>query len=146
ALVIGINAYLSNSLQGCVTDAKEMERFLKEKLHVPDSRLITLFDKQATGEAIPSTFRKHFIENENIRKGDVMIFYFAGHGTQEYAPEEWHIDGEIVECICPQDCDFDLQHGIPSVILNGLMRELADRKGDNITAIFDCCHSGAMTR
>ncbi|KAH9932499.1 uncharacterized protein B0H18DRAFT_952237 [Fomitopsis serialis] len=117
ALVIAINDYPTAPLQG-----------------------------DASRESILSTFRRHLIENDAINKGDGIIFFFAGHGTREYASEDWGLDGDIVECICPQDLNFTTVHGIPSTTLNGLFRELAHVKGDNITSIFDCCHSGTITR
>ncbi|TFY57466.1 hypothetical protein EVJ58_g7003 [Rhodofomes roseus] len=146
ALVIGINNYPIAPLNGCVADARAMANFLSNSLHVPASQMVTLFDEEASRENILSTFKQHFIENGAIAKGDGIVFFFAGHGTQEYAPDDWGLDGDIVECICPQDLDFVEVHGIPSTTLNGLFRELAHIKGDNITAIFDCCHSGKITR
>ncbi|KZT71635.1 hypothetical protein DAEQUDRAFT_736504 [Daedalea quercina L-15889] len=148
ALVIAINSYPTAPLNGCVADGQAMVEFLKTKLHVPTSQLATLFDEAASREAVLSTFRRHLSENDAINKGDGIIFFFAGHGTQEHAPDEedWGLDGDIVECICPQDLNWTSVHGIPSTTLNGLFRELASVKGDNITAIFDCCHSGKITR
>ncbi|KZT71646.1 hypothetical protein DAEQUDRAFT_90987 [Daedalea quercina L-15889] len=149
ALLIAIDKYSkAGPLTACVSDAKAMQVFLKTKLRVPESQIVTLFDEAAKREAILSTFRSHLTENVAIEEGDGIVFYFAGHGTREYAPksEDWGLDGDIVECISPQDLDWEAVHGIPSTTINGLFRELASVKGDNITAIFDCCHSGEISR
>lgn len=134
-MVVAINNYPTAPLRGCVADGQAMVDFVKEKLHVPASQIVTLFNEAASREAILSTFRKHFTDNEAIAKGDGIIFFYAGHGTQEYAPNDWGLDGEMVECICPQDLDWDTVHGIPSTTLNALFRELADHKGDNIVSL-----------
>ena len=164
-MVVAVDKYRTAPLRGCVADGYAMVDFAMENLHVPASQIVTLFDEAASREAILSTFREHFIENKAIAKGDGIVFFYAGHGTQEYAPKDWGLDEDKVECICPQDINWDTVHGIPSTTLNALFRELAHLKGDNIvsfraytrrpdgianatieTAIFDCCHSGQITR
>ena len=50
ALLIGIDYYLPNalphgsfpSLEGCVRDITEVERFLKSALHLPDTQIVKL--------------------------------------------------------------------------------------------------------
>ncbi|KAI0731624.1 caspase domain-containing protein [Fomitopsis betulina] len=147
AMIVAINNYPNMPLRGCVADGRAMVDFVKTKLHVPESQIVTLFDEAASREAILSTFKTHFTDNDAVAKGDGIVFFYAGHGTQEDAPDDWGLDGEIpVECICPQDLNWETVHAIPSTTLNALFRELAYAKGDNITAIFDCCHSGQITR
>ncbi|EPS97214.1 hypothetical protein FOMPIDRAFT_1082153, partial [Fomitopsis schrenkii] len=143
AMVVAINNYPTAPLRGCVADGHAMVDFMRTKLHVPESQIATLFDAAASREAIFSTFRKHFTENDAVAKGDGIVFYYAGHGTQEYVTG-W--DGKMVDCICPQDMNWNTVHGIPSTTLNLLFRELASVKGNNITVIFDCSHSGQQQR
>lgn len=137
-MVVAINKYSSAPLRGCVADGRAMVDFMREKLHVPASGIVTLFDEAASRAAILSMFRKHFTENEQIAKGDGMVFYYAGHGARAYAPEDWHLNGDQVECICPYDSDWSIVHGIPCTTLNALFRELAYHKGDNIVSFWVC--------
>ncbi|KZT05434.1 uncharacterized protein LAESUDRAFT_727079 [Laetiporus sulphureus 93-53] len=147
ALIIAIDDYKGRPLRGCVNDGEAMYQYLRTKLSVPSSNTLFLKNGQATAGAIERGFREHLIMNPRIQTDDLILFFFAGHGTSEYAhtdwPEEYRGD---MECICPQDMDFTAVHGIPSIKLNAWFAELASRKGQNVVAIFDCCHSGKMSR
>lgn len=136
ALVVAIDKYASvRSLKGCKKDARGIVDYMQNKLGARKPDIHTIYDEDASRENIISAFRTQLIDNEEIQSGDLMIFYFAGHGTSQYGPKEWEVqpEGEI-GCICPQDIDFKSVHGIPSFTLNALLRELADRKGNNIVS------------
>ncbi|KAI0929386.1 hypothetical protein AcV7_005253 [Taiwanofungus camphoratus] len=110
ALVIVIDDYPgTNRLQGCVNDGNAMVQFLRGRLFVPPQQIVTLFDRAATRRAILSTFRSHFIENENIQKGDAMVFFYGGHGSVEPVDASWLAERNKVETICPFDLDFKTQ-------------------------------------
>ncbi|KZT05440.1 uncharacterized protein LAESUDRAFT_655880 [Laetiporus sulphureus 93-53] len=133
ALVVAIDKYASvRSLKGCKNDARGIVDYMQNKLAARKSDIHTFYDENASRENILSAFRTQLIDNEEIKSGDLMIFYFAGHDTSQYAPKEWEVQpkGEI-ERICPQDIDFKSVHGIPSFTLNALLTELADKKGNN---------------
>lgn len=145
AMIVAINNYPNMPLRGCVADGRAMVDFVKTKLHVPESQIVTLFDEAASREAILSTFKTHFTDNDAVAKGDGIVFFYAGHGTQEDAPDDWGLDGEIpVECICPQDLNWETVHAIPSTTLNALFRELAYAKGDNIVSLLSVTRSSSM--
>ncbi|KAF8810874.1 hypothetical protein BYT27DRAFT_7090905, partial [Phlegmacium glaucopus] len=105
-----------------------------------------LRDAEATRKAILSAFEEHLINNREILENDSIIFYFAGHGSYE-APEENSLAGHNMETICPYDDRAgEGERGIPDRTIASLMKRLASIKGNNITAIFDSCHSGGMGR
>ncbi|KAJ7138033.1 hypothetical protein C8R44DRAFT_607727, partial [Mycena epipterygia] len=84
------------------------------------------------------------------REDNTLIFYYARHGSRVEAPDSWSPDDKI-ETLVPQDertkgLDGQVVHGIPDRTLNVLLSRLAAKKGNNITVIFDCCHSGGATR
>lgn len=147
ALLIGINKYIDKpripDLQGCVNDVKAMKGLL-ESLGVPNKHIFVLTDTQATRDRIIKTFQNELIDNEQITPGDTILFFFAGHGNRVRTPDEWGM-GEYTEIISPHDQGPKLE-GIPARTLNSLFRKLAAKRGNNVTAIFDCCHSGAVTR
>ena len=90
-MVVAINNYPTAPLRGCVADGQAMVDFVKEKLHVPASQIVTLFDEAASREAILSTFRKHFTDNEAIAKGDGIIFGRDGE----------KLEGKVLDrCFC----------------------------------------------
>ncbi|KAI0962768.1 hypothetical protein AcW1_000051 [Taiwanofungus camphoratus] len=154
AVIIGINIYKSPrvpNLNGCLNDAKAMKLFLSDHLHVPDSHIVFLSNETATRAAILSTIQTHLIENPNVKQDDPIIVFYAGHGSRVDAPPGWaSADGKI-ETICPydewaQDIQGHYISGIPDRTINELFRKLASEKGNNITLIFDSCHSGGITR
>ena len=138
ALVIGINNYQDGSaptLRGCVNDSNTVFAYLKDTLHVPETNIVLLHNEQATREKILSTFESHFINNPAITRGDAIIFYFAGHGSRQRAPVDWHSEDNSVETICPYD--VTKASGIPDYTLSHLLRQLAFHKGNNIVRALD---------
>ena len=89
---------------------------------------------------------------DSSRRGDWLILYFSGHGTQQ--PVTVDVDSEkdgLDEVFLPYDADrWDA--GIKS-IKNGLIDDqiakliqAAINKGVSVWAIFDTCHAGTMTK
>ncbi|KAJ7899316.1 caspase domain-containing protein [Mycena leptocephala] len=155
-LIIGIDEYFKTdelrTLRGAVNDARAVEKYLLN-LDVPPTNIVRLENKAATRSAILSAFKTHFLDNKNIpdRGGASMILYFAGHGSRFEAPGDLIAPDRRVEAMCPVDERTvndagEYIHAIPDYVLVRLLSELADKKGDNITVILDCCHSGGMER
>lgn len=143
ALVIAIDNYVNEDipdLSGCTNDAKDFTTFLTDNLCVPAQRICRLSNEGATREAILGNFRTHFINNADIQKGDAIVFFYAGHGSRVEADPAWFADGNMVETIVPhdegsKDSDGNVIYGIPDRTFDGLMRELAFKKGDNIASL-----------
>ncbi|KAF7366607.1 Metacaspase-7 [Mycena sanguinolenta] len=161
ALIIGIDKYMKTdhftTLQGAVNDAAAFYEFLVDSreqrgLGVPKSNILFLKDEDATRDKILAAFNSHLLTNARIPDhGDAsMILYFAGHGTRVRAPGNLISQDEMVEGICPVDertsPGGNYVHTIPDYVLIYLLRELSEKKGENITVIFDSCHSGGMGR
>jgi hypothetical protein len=126
-----------------VNDANAFEKFVKEKLGVPDTQIEVLRNDQATRANIIAKFKSFLIDNSRIRdKGDAIIFFYAGHGGD---PPAYTPKGKV-ETICPYDERVEVNgryiHGIPDFTFYRLFNELAATKGNNIVrlALFDACH------
>ncbi|KAH9485842.1 Metacaspase-1 [Psilocybe cubensis] len=151
AFIIGINQYSDpqiEDLRGSVRDAKAVRKFLKNKLGVNDRNIRMLSDLEATRENIIQAFVA-LQTNRDIRRGDAILIYYAGHGQEVEVPDDWPTeDGwNIVQSIVP--CDFTSNgnvHVIPDRTIGRLLRNIMIEKGDNITVIFDCCNAGSGTR
>jgi hypothetical protein len=137
ALVIGINKYEHwTRLKGAVKDANDITNFLKESLSVPENHITKLLD----GDAKKDRIIKELVSlstNRNINKDDAILIYFAGHGSFCAAPEGWDSRDLQIEMICPVDISLPnvaqpTTTGIPDILLNVLISELAEKKGDNI--------------
>ena len=94
ALLVGINDYAPESgvrgLQGCVRDIQTAQVHLQDRIPSEQLHLVSLFNEQATRQAVINVFKDHLCL---AGKDDTVLFYYAGHGSQEDAPEEcWTIE------------------------------------------------------
>lgn len=154
ALVVGINGYRADllldpgvffpKLHGCVDDAHKVAAYLSSQSGF-DIQLVQLTDAQATKGEIARQFADHLGQ---AGPDDVALFYFSGHGTQEYADPVWdeETDG-LLECLaCYYDeqtvTDFLLSDKELRYLIGGVYKDT----NPHIVTIFDCCHSGDNTR
>ncbi|KAB5591684.1 hypothetical protein CTheo_4892 [Ceratobasidium theobromae] len=151
ALVIGINNYQTQrKLKGAVSDADAFATYLLQDLQVPEGRIMNLRDDRATRVEIIKAF-KSLQTNTTIQYNDAIVIYYAGHGASIPAPVGWEAGKANIEALVPQDVGLDDSCGssippIPDRTVSALLSDLARSKGDNITVIFDCCHSASGTR
>ncbi len=149
ALLVGINRYHPdtdiNPLSGCENDVKRFEEYLGQ-LYPEERRTIkTLSGHQATRNEVIRQFKEVLI-NASIKPGDIVLFYFSGHGS--YA------------CSNPAFRDFDVLGQDETLVLYDSRcdgnYDLADKElalllhkiphGADIVCIIDSCHSGSITR
>jgi N-acetyl-anhydromuramyl-L-alanine amidase AmpD len=153
-LIVGINAYKREivleqrvvfpPLRGCLEDAKKIQAYLlQDSSFDPHIQLLT--DRQATKSEVVRVFKDHLGQ---AKEGDVVVFYFSGHGTQQWADMEvWKSDTDRkLECIA---CYYD-EHTKDDFLLADkelrfLIHQLSLQK-PHIVTIFDCCHSADNTR
>ncbi len=144
ALLVGINEYVNvTPLHGCVDDVAAIANVLTERVgNVLNLR--TLTNAQATRAAIIDGFRQHL---GGAAAGDVALFYFCGHGSQEPCPAEWKAlePSGMNQTIVPVDARANGVFDIADKELRALLQELAET-GAEVVTIFDSCHSGGVTR
>ena len=151
ALLIGIDEYVAqNNLRGCVNDVEAMQTLLINRYDIPSDRIENhirvLTNRDATRANILQAFEDFLINNQNINRGDQILFHFSGHGSQMAArPEDYEPDG-LNETLVPHDSRTENVFDIPDKTLAALLDRLAAAKGDQITVILDSCHSGSATR
>ena len=94
------------------------------------------------------TFRSHLGQ---AGAGDVALFSYSGHGSEEPAPPEFaelEASGRI-QTLVPVDVgrrrDGPLVRPIADKELAVLIAEVAAR-GPHVVVLLDCCHSGSGTR
>ena len=135
ALIIGINNYESSSIQnllGAVPDADAVRDYLQNDLGVPSSQITNLRNSEATRDAIIGGIKAFSLNNE-IKEGDPILIYYAGHGD---TPKEWLVwNADEIELLVPYDdssLDGDPRHGISDRTLEVLLSQLAIKKGHDI--------------
>jgi hypothetical protein len=141
ALLVGINAYPTSPLRGCLNDVEDWHRLITTVGQYSPDNVRALCDSRATTQAIKD--RLTWLR-EGIRPGDEVLFQFSGHGSQvrdrgvldELAD---HMD----EIICPVDLDWD-QKLITDDDLSDWIAGFP--KGVRVIVVLDSCHSGTGTR
>ena len=138
AVCIGINAYPTAPLDGCVADAEKWRATLAgfgfEVKRIPE--------QEATRQRILSELGALIAGSQ---AGDTLVFQYSGHGTQVEDIDGDEADGDtpgLDEALCP--IDFGEGHFLIDDDIADLVRQLpADA---HLSFILDCCHSGTGTR
>lgn len=142
ALLVGINEYPNPALrlEGCVNDVYLMSEALQEQGFEPEEMRIVLNDRASAKGVLE---RLEWLL-EGSGKDDVRFFYYSGHGAQipgyGASQEADHID----ECLVTHDFDWSLDHAVTDDQFYKLYSQLP--YDTRFVSIFDCCHSGGMTR
>ncbi|CAE6445136.1 unnamed protein product [Rhizoctonia solani] len=148
ALIIGINKYKANvHLAAAVPDALTFKSYLIDDLSVPEDQITIILDEQAKRADIIKAFQDLARPDNGINRDDPIVIYYAGHGSEIDPPPDRSANGPLVQCIIPQDTSKDAGVvPIPDFTIGTLVHRIAQEKGNNITLIFDCCHSAGGSR
>lgn len=134
AYIICIDEYKSlriDNLNCCVGDGDNFANCLMRKF--PSKVHITrLSNEVATCENIKAVLQNG-PPRGLFRRDDILIFFYAGHGSRIKAPSGWVTEDGQVEVICPHDAE-DGQNVIHDYDINFLLRGLAQRHS-NIVSI-----------
>lgn len=165
ALLIGIDCYLPNKLEGgwwyghlagCVRDINSVATYLRESLSIPRNQVIKLTSTAGLGSE-PSEPRSLWPTYANIvdafkkitdwaSPGDVVYIHYSGHGgrAQTVYPA---LKGEagIDEALVPMDIDGGRGRYLRDVELAYLLKAMVNRNLV-VTIVLDSCHSGSGTR
>jgi hypothetical protein len=109
---------------------RELQQVL-EDAGVPRGNIVFLEDAKATQAAIVRELDR---VAERAGEGSTLLFYFAGHGTQE--------DGQTVLCNYDIDTDRGKATGITVSRIGQILRR--SWKGERLILLADCCHSGGL--
>lgn len=103
ALLVGINQYSANSLDGCITDVELQRELLIHRFGFQPEDILTLSDKLATRKAIETAFVEHL--GKQAKAGDVVVFHFSGYGSQvKLSPDRAEIsETKLINGLVPVD-------------------------------------------
>ena len=142
ALLIGLSEYAdpANNLAGCTNDVFLMSRLLQESgFLAQDIRMV--LNERATAAHI--TDRLHWLL-DGAHDGQDRVFYFAGHGAQIPGYGVGETIDRLDECLVPYDFDWSRARAIVDDQFYEFYSQLPENT--HFLTIFDCCHSGGMTR
>lgn len=144
ALLIGINRYPKipdADLEGAVSDLELMRTVLIDRFGFPAESTRSLRDEEATQAAIRGALAELAAA---VGEDDVVVLFYAGHGSRTADPRQ---PGRRIESIVPQDSGRGEQPNL-DIFDEEIDRwvQTVNAKTSHVTLIFDCCHSGAVTR
>ena len=147
ALIVGISDYMNfgseigGDLPGARNDAiAYRDVFIAQKGFAPEN-IHMLLDHEATRANIIREFKEWL--PSVVKPGDLVVFAFAGHGSQAWDTNGDEEDG-LDETICPTDViKGNSQNDIADDELNTLLKGIPT---DNIVVVMDNCHAGSGTR
>ncbi|GAA6617267.1 caspase family protein [Scytonema sp. NUACC26] len=157
ALLAGIDKYHPESrvsnLNGCVNDIEAIEEYLRKRIStegkwefVENSEVPwKLTNELATRQAIIDGFQKHLCQ---AGSEDVVLFYYAGHGSFEGAPDAFRLkdsDRQIETLVC-YDSRTTQGRDLADKELSYLIEQVAKNNPKHLLIVLDCCHSGTATR
>ena len=145
ALIIGVNEcpeYVladgtrPRPLQGAEADATDVAALLKQRYGVAAEGIRLLLGAKARLADVQAAQR----DLQQIAKADdVLVFYFAGHGTQLKDARPLDEEDRRDEALCLADARADGQNLLRD---DQLGRWLEEFPAQRVTAILDCCHAG----
>jgi len=149
ALVCGLNYPNSkHQLYGCVNDSLNWVAVLEKHFQFEDVRVLIDQNPDGSLTTYPTQIpTKHNILAQlgwlcsGVRQGDMIVFVFAGHGTQVNTGNQY-----VDEALVPEDFGEEDEHGNPTLVLDDELHALFKRlpSGSFLTAILDCCHGTHM--
>jgi hypothetical protein len=154
-LLVGINDYTASrlgqpmpdapqrdwvELKGAVNDVEMLKQMLVLSYGVDPAQIVALTDQAATRAAILQSLEGLVTAT---RKGDVVLFYFGGHGSQVRNSQSDERD-KLDESIVPADSRLGVED-IRDKVLRTYFNRILDR-GARLTVILDNCHSGSGAR
>lgn len=153
ALLVGIGDYRNDivleetvrfpRLKGCAKDVEKIKSVLEsDEQH--EVHITVLTNEQASKKEITRQFIEHL---GKAQQGDTALFYYSGHGTQEWADTVWTSDpdGKLECLVCYYDEATQDDFLLADKELRYMIQTIAKNKPHLVT-IFDCCHSGENSR
>lgn len=151
AILVGIDEYHPASipplpaLKGCINDIKAVEAELQESMARDGQWQLTqpliLTDHLATRQGIIEGFTRYL---SNVGRDDVVLFYYAGYGSQTKVPGYLGLDPWDKTLVCYDSrtpTSRDLTHQELTYLLSK-----AAQNNPQVLMILDCCYSSAAIR
>jgi hypothetical protein len=139
-VLVGIDIYEHPEippLSGCVNDVALVRSTIKG-FGVPNEDIHVLVNRRATKANIIDRLQRTV---RSAEPGDVLVFYYSGHGSQIRDRNGDELADALDEVICPYDMDWGTETFIIDDDLDAI---LAETPPDVVVEVFvDCCFWGA---
>ncbi|HLF63267.1 MAG TPA: caspase family protein [Saprospiraceae bacterium] len=151
SVLAGINEYPPpvTPLRGCMHDVDVWQGYLTSEESEYTLELKILRNQEVTKQELTDAFRTSLI---NARSGDIVFFFYSGHGTRETADpvfSEIEQDNALESLVCHDSIKYtrgNFEYDLLSDKEIHYLISTHGREDSHILTIFDCCHSGGITR
>lgn len=143
ALIFGVSKYKRDDwrdLWGVQEDLIRWQRIVKDVFAVAPEETRLLFDDRCTKPAIFERLQWLF---DGTTTNDTVYLIYGGHGAQFASRDQNGLPSQLHECLVPFDFTWD--DPLTDQELASKISQLNTNKC-NLICIFDCCHSGGLTR
>ncbi len=148
ALILGVGDYELEraNLDGIDLDVAMM-REMATLLGFSDNQIEVFMNSEVNSRTIESRISNWLIQGTG--PGDMVLFYFSGHGSQQPDANGDEQDGSD-EVLCLHDLGIVQKNG--KKMLKGVypddkfFKQLRELAGRDVYVILDCCHSGTATK
>jgi ribosomal protein S16 len=123
-----------------VNDVFLMSEVLQERGFAAQDIRIVLDDRATTANILE---RLHWLLDHVPEAGERVLFY-SGHGAQIPSYSAHGEVDRLDECLVPFDFDWNPEHAVRDKQFVEFYSQLP--YSSRFVAIFDCCHSGGLTR
>ncbi len=129
------------NLEGPVNDVEALKQILLKRYGFEPKNVHVLEESSATRDNMLRAIRQYLLGE--AAPGDISVFFFAGHGSRRknsFSKEPGNLDSTFVPA--------DSYKGVDDILskrVAGLFNEILNKK-IVLTAIYDSCHSGGITR
>lgn len=152
ALIVGINQYKTQALEGCVNDIDLERNLLIHRFGFNPKDIYVVADKEATRTGILTAFEEHLIKQ--AKPGDVVVYHYSGHGSQIFdpnpvivEPDKEGLNGTFVPVDGTLPVGYPEVGGpVPDIMGHTLFLLMSALKTENVTVVLDSCFAGGATR
>lgn len=156
-LCVGINNYTNSTagfinlkdrgklsnLHGCLNDVDTISKTFIKYYQFKNENITKLLDQQASKQGIINELKK---AAEKCNPGDVMVFFYSGHGSCEQTDEmKLGLQKTYINTLVPADIRNEGVTDLNNLELNELFLAFTKKKV-RLTVITDACHSATITR
>ena len=129
-------------LHGCRNDVMAMYSVIVSRFNFKGKNIDTLMDDVATRDGILHAMNDLL---QKCNSGDIAFIFYAGHGSQVTNSLSATKADKLDETIVPSDTWKEGVRDIRDKELAAVFNKFIDKK-IKLTVIFDCCHSGSISR
>lgn len=153
ALLVGINEYASNPLEGCLNDLDLQRNLLIHRFNFNPKDILVVKNAEATRQGILTAFEEHLIKQ--AKPGDVVVYHYSGHGSLILDPNPIvpipnstdGLSGTFVPVNSQLPVDYPKKGGVVEDIMgHTLFLLMSALKTENVSVVLDSCFAGGATK